>query len=63
MPRGRKKKLDRPVHWSISVPQSLAAELELLLIDPLRGKPKHGARGALIERLLREWVEEQKKKA
>lgn len=42
--------------WKLHLPLDLAAEVELLLLDPLREKPKYGARNALVERLLREWL-------
>jgi hypothetical protein len=56
----RHKQLDRPVEWSLRLPSSLADEVELLLIDPLRGKPAFGARSALVVSLLREWIDKRR---
>ena len=60
MPRGRPKKHDTPVSWYVSLPQSLAAEVELILLDPLTGRPEFGKRSQLVESLLRNWVEEMR---
>lgn len=57
--RGRKAHIDPPVNFVLSIPQSLAAKVELLLYDPTTGKPAYGGRSALIQQLLREWVESQ----
>lgn len=57
MPRGRPKLHDTPVEWSISIPTSLAAKVELMLFDPMTGKTKFGGRSALIQQLLRAYVE------
>jgi hypothetical protein len=59
--RGRKPHADPPVEWKISIPQSVAAPVELLLTDAFTGKPKHGARAKLITELLTNWLEEQRK--
>ncbi len=61
MKGGKKKYADRPVDWKISIPESLAATVSLILSDPLTGRPKHGARSRIIVGLLREWLEAQKK--
>jgi len=58
---GRPQNVVPPIEWSISLPSDLAAQVELLLLDPMRGKPKVGARSKLIEQLLRGWIEERKK--
>lgn len=60
MTRGRKPHADTPVKFMISFPGTLCAELELLLYDPVLGKPKYGGRSALIQQLVREWVDKQK---
>ena len=49
------------IRWDTYVPVDVAAQVELLLLDPVRQKVQHGARSALITQLLREWVEEQKR--
>lgn len=60
MTAGRKPYSEIRVQWKLYLPLSLAAEVELLLLDPLREKVKYGARNELIEKLLREWLEKQK---
>jgi len=57
--RGRKPKADPPVRWELSLPLSLATEIELALLDPLRGKVAHGARTDLVTMLLRQWLASQ----
>jgi len=59
--RGRKSHLDAPVAVFVSLPASLNAKLELLLFDPTTNKPKYGGRSALIQQLLREWIERQQR--
>ena len=54
--RGKKPHADPPVEWKISIPQSIAAPVELILSDPLTGKPKHGARSRLLAELLNNWL-------
>jgi hypothetical protein len=62
MSRGRKRHVDRPVKWTLNIRESLAGQVAVLLSDPVTGKPKAGARSKLINRLLAEWLEEQKRK-
>ena len=44
-------------HWHITLPESLANRVDLLLIDPLSGRVKYGSRSGLVERLLREHLD------
>lgn len=60
-PRGRPRFSIRKVQWSLMIPCDLAAELELLLHDPLLDHVKLGARSNLVEALLRNWITQQKK--
>lgn len=60
MPRGRRARLDPPTTWELSLPTSLVAEVELYILDPVRRKQAHGARSALVQRLLREWLDKIK---
>lgn len=54
MPR---RKLTVPkVRWDVYVSEDLAAQVELRLMNPLTQRAKFGARGELVEQLLREWV-------
>ncbi len=45
------------------IPRPLLTEVQELLFDPVRNKVRYGARSALINRLLREWVKEKKTEA
>lgn len=60
MTAGRKPYSEPRVAWKIYLPQSLAAQIELLLLDPMREKVKYGARNELLEQLLRDWFERQR---
>jgi len=40
----------------VQLPEKLAAEVDVLLWNPVRGKVKYGARSDLISELLRRWV-------
>jgi hypothetical protein len=53
---GRKPFSEPSVSWRIYLPGTLAAQIELLLLDPMRGKSRYGARTYLIEQLLRVWL-------
>lgn len=57
---GRKPYSEPRVQWKIYLPTSIAAQVELLLLDPMRERVKYGARNELVEKLLRSWLEEQK---
>lgn len=59
--KGRRAYSVPSVAWKIHIYGDVAAELELLLADPLTGQIKKGARSQLINRLLREWLQERKK--
>lgn len=58
MSRGRRRHSDPPVNYYISMPQTLAAKIELALFDPTTGKPKYGGRSQLFQILARRWLEE-----
>lgn len=58
----RKRHLDTPVQWFINIPKTLAAKVELLLADPLQpDRARYGSRSALVQQLLREWIEKRAK--
>ena len=59
MTAGRKPYAEPRVAWKVYLPQQLAAQVELLLLDPMREKVKYGARNELLEGLLRDWILEQ----
>jgi len=46
--------------WKLSLRAAIAAEVDLMLEDPLTRKPKYGARSRLIESLLDDWIARQK---
>lgn len=55
--RGRKPKHEHgAVSWEVLLPAALAARLELLLLDPLTGAVRYGAKSQLVVRLLEEWL-------
>lgn len=53
MSRGRPKHFDPPVNWRLSMPTSVVTQLELLLLDPVTGRPAVGSRSALMTQLIR----------
>lgn len=64
MPRtGRPPKIERQVKWNISIPESLAAIAELLMLDPRTQKPKSGLRSQIVEQAIREYVERAQRAA
>lgn len=52
----------KTVEIKLTLPIEVASDLELLLFDPVRGKMHYGVRSHLITDLLREWIEEKKRK-
>lgn len=54
MPKPRK--IDRPVEKSINLPQSLCAQVDLLLYSELEGRVPFAAWKTLVETLLTEWI-------
>ena len=60
MPRGRPQLKMPRVEWRCQVRADIAAQVELLLADPMRQHVKYGARSVLIEALLEKWLAEQR---
>jgi len=56
MSAGRPRLMYLRANWKLSLPAGLAAEVDLLLEDPLSRKPRYGARSRLVEALLREYL-------
>lgn len=56
----RPKRVDRPVRRHIQIPESVIAEVEILLFSELEGRVPHGAWSGLVDRLLRDWLKGQK---
>lgn len=46
--------------WRINVPQHIAVEVELALINPLSRRPTYGLRSQLVTSLLVKWLTELK---
>lgn len=55
----RKPKFDRPRDRHISIPTSLDNRVVEKIKDPVTGKPKTGAYSKLVERLIRQWLDEE----
>jgi hypothetical protein len=51
---------DLTKNWKICLPAQLAGAVEFYLFDNLHKKPRYGARGELLTRLLSSWVDEHK---
>jgi len=41
------------------MPATLAGKIEYMLLDPVHGKPRYGARNKLIVALLSDWLSQQ----
>ena len=54
MPKPRR--VDRPVEKSISLPQTLCAQVDIMLYSELEGRVPFGAWSKLMESLLTEWL-------
>lgn len=54
MSAGRRAHTDPPIDWALSIPTSVAAKADILLLDPLTQKPKYGGRSKLVTTLLRD---------
>ena len=46
----------------ISLPEDLINELNLKFYDPITARPKYGGRSALIERLIRDYLDSERKR-
>jgi hypothetical protein len=55
----RRKYVDPRVKWHIYIPSTLAAQIELLLLDPFLGQPKFGAKSELVTSLLQKWLDDK----
>lgn len=58
--RGRPPRTLQRVAVKIQLDLDLAAELDMLCFDPLRGKPSYGDRSDIINKLLRAYLKEQR---
>jgi hypothetical protein len=50
----QKKGAEPTITWKIRVPASVAAHIELMVMDPITRKPSYGKRSELIASLLRQ---------
>lgn len=56
---GRPPSLTPKRQWTIVLDAEVADTTDILLMDSLTKKPRHGSRGALVSQLLREWIHSQ----
>lgn len=56
----RPKKANPTERMTVYVEAELLQKVDILLTNPLSGNIKYGARSALVERLLREWLNTQR---
>lgn len=54
--RGRPTPTMPKVEWKCYIPADIAAKIDLLHLDPIRGTVTYGARSELVTRLLREYL-------
>ena len=40
-------------------PEDIITRLDNILLDPIRGKTKYGARSALLSNLIKEWLDKE----
>jgi hypothetical protein len=55
--RGRPAKATPTTEWKCHIPVDVAAKVDLLHLDPVRGTPAYGSRSSLVTRLLREYLD------
>lgn len=46
--------------WRVTIPEEIAAEIEMAIADPLRGKPTYGVRSQLVTQLLVDYLQKLK---
>ncbi len=59
----RPRQLDRPVRRHVTIRESVLAQVDIILCDPLRGTPAHGALSQLVTQLLADWLAKQRAQA
>jgi hypothetical protein len=57
----RSRLTDTPIKKRLNIPESVAAEVDLELFDPVLGKPRFGGWSGLVTQLLRDWLAERAK--
>lgn len=58
---GRPKLQEEVTRWEVRIPKAVAAEVELLLLDPVTGDVTYGKRNQLITQLLNQWLDNQRR--
>lgn len=53
---GRRPHIVPTTDWKIRIPVDIAAKIDLICLDPVKGTPAYGARSELVTRLLREYL-------
>lgn len=56
---GRPRNDTPTTEWKLHLPVPLVAKIDLLLSDPVTGKPVYGARSKLITELLRAYLSQK----
>lgn len=59
MKRGRPVSPIPTIDWKVYIPVPIAAKVDLLLLDPVTMRQRHGARSALVGQLLLKWLATQ----
>lgn len=54
--RGRPPNVIPTIDWKIHLPIPIAAKVDLLLLDPVTGKTRVGAKSNLVTHLLVQWL-------
>ena len=57
--RGKKPFITPTMRKRVHLSEPLVAKVELLLLDPLKEKPRYGAFSHLVEELLADWLKKQ----
>ena len=55
----RRTASDTLTYRKIGIRGSIAGQVDLLLLDPVRRKPSYGAWSKLVNQLLAEWLQKQ----
>lgn len=53
---GRPPKDIPTIDWKVRIPVPLATKVDVLLLDPVTGRTRHGLRSAFVTRLLESWL-------
>ena len=58
--RGRPPLVIPTTEWKCRIPVDVAAQVDLILYDPVRNVTAYGERSALVARLLKDWLASQR---